>query len=525
MRAVIYARYSSDRQSPRSVADQIDVCRRHATIEGWQVVGVFADQEIGGAHILTREGVQQLLRVAEMQSTDIVLSEMLDRLSRSQSDVAHIYELLQWNGVQLVTLSEGLVTELHIGLSGTMGALHLKKLKEQTRRGLRARARDGLATTRPPYGYVANTVLDASGIALRGKRRIVEEEAEVVRRIYREYVDGQSLGAIGRSLVEDGIPAPAGRNWVRTTLHRVARGGVWGGILHHDAYVGRLVYGRCRVTHHPETGRRRDRLVDEAEWIVAQVPEWRILDDALWEEVQDRVEDQSRPRRGLGPRRRRPLTGTLQCGACGTRMEVRERDLYVCPERQRRGSACPRSVRAPVPWAEQALPERILAQLRAHPPDWEQRLQALRETDARQTRALRGSLTRAQAKTGHLLALVEAGTDGPEVRARIRAREDQIAALTQQITAAPQFPEVLPDDFHVRLLAHVEGLARAAQSGRGQGDAKNPALRALAALTTRCAVMPIAAGRGQRRARDLHLEITIDERACLAVDLEQETGP
>src|SRR4029434_3331129 len=74
---------------------------------------------------------------------DIVVAEALDRLSRDQEDVAHLYKHLTFAGVKLVTLSEGEITELHIGLSGAMGALYLKQLAEKTRRGQRGRVEKG----------------------------------------------------------------------------------------------------------------------------------------------------------------------------------------------------------------------------------------------------------------------------------------------------------------------------------------------------------------------------------------------
>lgn len=69
---------------------------------------------------------------------DIVLAESLYRLSRDQENVAGLYKLLQFKRIQLVTVGEGLVSELHIGLKGTMNALFIKDLAAKTRRGMRA---------------------------------------------------------------------------------------------------------------------------------------------------------------------------------------------------------------------------------------------------------------------------------------------------------------------------------------------------------------------------------------------------
>jgi hypothetical protein len=59
------------------------------------------------------------------------------RPSDDQADVAAIYKRLSFAGVQILTLSEGWIEELHVGLKGTMNQLFLKDLAAKTRRGLR----------------------------------------------------------------------------------------------------------------------------------------------------------------------------------------------------------------------------------------------------------------------------------------------------------------------------------------------------------------------------------------------------
>jgi len=113
-RVVIYARYSSDNQRDASIEDQIAVCRRYADRQGWTVVDWYADRAISGA---------SLLRPAGKGGFDMVFAEALDRLSRDQEDVAGIFKRLSFAGVKIVTLSEGEISPLHVGLKGTMNAL------------------------------------------------------------------------------------------------------------------------------------------------------------------------------------------------------------------------------------------------------------------------------------------------------------------------------------------------------------------------------------------------------------------
>jgi DNA invertase Pin-like site-specific DNA recombinase len=86
---------------------------------------------------LLRPGIQALLRDSLAGHFDIVLAEAMDRLSRDQEDVAGVFKRLTFANVKIVTLAEGEISELHVGLKGTMNALFLKDLADKTRRGLR----------------------------------------------------------------------------------------------------------------------------------------------------------------------------------------------------------------------------------------------------------------------------------------------------------------------------------------------------------------------------------------------------
>jgi DNA invertase Pin-like site-specific DNA recombinase len=127
-RIALYARYSSDTQSAASIEDQFRICREHAAREAWQVADTYHDAAVSGASVILRPGVQALLQDAQRGLFNVVLAEALDRVSRDQADVAMLFKHLRFAGVRIVTLSEGEITELHVGLKGTMNALFLKDL-------------------------------------------------------------------------------------------------------------------------------------------------------------------------------------------------------------------------------------------------------------------------------------------------------------------------------------------------------------------------------------------------------------
>ena len=148
---------------------------------------------------------------------EIVLAEALDRLSRDQADIASFYKRMRFADVQIVTLSEGEISDLHIGLKGTMNALFLKDLADKTRRGLRGRVEAGKSGGGNSYGYdVVRRVAD-DGTPQRGDRTINETEASIVRRIFNEYASGKSPRAIAKDLNSEHIAGPSGKGWGPST--------------------------------------------------------------------------------------------------------------------------------------------------------------------------------------------------------------------------------------------------------------------------------------------------------------------
>ena len=217
MRAVIYARYSTDLQREASIEDQVRICRQADRAGG---LGADCDlQRCGtsGASRL-RPGYQKLLEDARTGVFDVVVAEALDRLSRDQEDVAALYKQLRFQGIRLITLAEGEISELHVGLKGTMNALFLKDLALKVHRGLEGRVRRagqeaGSAMATTSSGNMTGAVIRSSG-----GRRINEAEATVVRRIFAEFATGRSPRAIAARLNGEHIAGPRGRPWSDTTI-------------------------------------------------------------------------------------------------------------------------------------------------------------------------------------------------------------------------------------------------------------------------------------------------------------------
>ena len=170
LRCALHARYSSDQQRAASIEDQFRICREHVGREGWKIAGAYKDSAISGDSVILRPDIQALLEDARRGAFEVVVAEALDRVSRDQADIAILYKHLRFEGVMIVTLLEGEINELHVGLKGTMNALFLKYLAAKTHRGLRGRVEQGRSGGRLCYGYDVVKSFDGSGNPVRGGR-------------------------------------------------------------------------------------------------------------------------------------------------------------------------------------------------------------------------------------------------------------------------------------------------------------------------------------------------------------------
>lgn len=343
MRAALYARYSSDNQRDASIEDQLRICRARAEREGWTVVDSYTDRAISGSSLL-RPGVQELIADGLKRRFDVILTELLDRLCRDQKDIAGLYKRMRFAGVSIITLSEGEVSELHIGLKGTMGALFIKDLADKTRRGLRGRIEDGKSGGGLCYGCDVVRQFDQAGEASRGERTINEAEANIVRRIFMDYLEGKSSRAIPMALNGEGVPGPQGSQWGPSTIHGNPKRGT--GTLNNELYIGKLVWNRLRYIKDPDAGKRVSRPNPESDWVIQDVPELRVVDQYIWDAVRGRQQKLANdPASGTSANflcdRRRPkhlFTGLIKCGCCGCGYSMISKHLLGCTNARNKGT-------------------------------------------------------------------------------------------------------------------------------------------------------------------------------------------
>ncbi|WCR18588.1 recombinase family protein [Paracoccus alcaliphilus] len=285
LRVAIYARFSTDKQRDASIEDQIDSCRDLAAREGWEVSATYHDRAISGASMF-RPGIEALQRDAKAGKFDIVLAEAMDRLSRKLADIAKFHERMEHLGIEIHTLTEGKVDAMLIGMKGTMNQILLRDIGVKTHRGQKGRVKDGKLAGGNAYGYDVLPPTQVNGKSEHGGRAINRTEAEVVRRICRDYAQGMSAGKIAEALNLEQIPGPRGGFWGASTILGNRERGT--GILNNELYIGRLVWNRLHFSKDPDTGKRNSRLNPENRVTSVPVPHLRIIDDVLWDQVKAR---------------------------------------------------------------------------------------------------------------------------------------------------------------------------------------------------------------------------------------------
>ncbi|KAB2792292.1 recombinase family protein [Brucella anthropi] len=476
MKVAIYARYSSDNQREASIADQFRMCRLRAEKEGWTVVEEYSDHAISGSSMIQRPGIQALIVDSTRGRFDMILAEALDRISRDQEDIAGIYKRMRYADVKMFTLSEGEISELHVGLKGTMNALFLKDLADKTRRGQRGRVEAGKSGGGNSYGYDVVKKFDANGEPIRGDRTINEAQAAVVRRIFRDYAAGKSAKTIAFALNRDHIPAPSGGDWGFSTINGNPKRG--NGILNNEMYVGKIVWNRQRFIKDPDTGKRQARPNPESEWVIQEAPELRILDDDLWNAVKARQGEMRTERDESGAAdvskmnyRRRPkylFSGLTRCACCGGGYSAISATLIGCSTARNKGT-CDNRVNI----RRDELESRVLNALRTRLVDPElfarfcevftKEMNRLRMEGRAGIASAEAEIARIDRELDTLLNLILKGGAADAINAKMVRLEQRKKELALFLAEAEEPPPLLHPSMALQYRARVQQLYEALQ--------------------------------------------------------------
>ena len=290
IRCAAYARISTDRQNPLSIEDQFRKCREFADRQGWAFAEAhaYSDEALSGAGT-DRPGLARLLRAALSTPAqfEAILVDDTSRLSRNKAAIETIFEKLNFAGVRLVAVSQGIDTQdeqadVLLTVHGLTDSLYIKELGKKTHRGLEGLFQRGFHTGGRCYGY--DIVPADKG---QSKTLIVNEaEAAVVRRVFEMAAAGNSLKTIAKTLNAERVPPPRPRRgrqhatWCPTAVREMLR---------RELYIGRVVWNRSRFIKAPGTNKRVRRARPEKEWQRADRPALAIVSPELWTAVQGRL--------------------------------------------------------------------------------------------------------------------------------------------------------------------------------------------------------------------------------------------
>lgn len=391
MRAIIYARYSSDRQREESIEDQIRVCSDWCASHGHEVVGVYSDKAMTGR---TDQRPQFLRMVEECSKADLCVVYKMDRFSRDKYDAAVYKRKMRDKGCRVVSATESVPDSpegvLMESLLEGMAAYYSANLAQNVKRGMEGNARKCLAQGYMVFGY---------DIADDGRYVVNESEARIVREMYSRYADGEPVASIKRDMDARGVRSrKTGRPLADSTVR---------GILESEKYIGVYSWGDIRIP--------------------GGMP--RIIDDELWEKARNRV---PLPRgMNVGKIQKYYLAGKVFCGDCGEPLHgvsAHSRGKTYRYYGSRKG--CPR-VRASL--LEQRCAEAVESLVR-DPERLSEVAHALADhmnakVDLSALDDMESRIIESESKKERLLDAVADGLPYPQVADRLSSLSDEIASM------------------------------------------------------------------------------------------------
>ncbi|MES3097567.1 recombinase family protein [Sphingomonas aerolata] len=536
--AVAYGRKSFDDPDERtsSVDDQQLFAQGYAERCGLEVIAFHGDDGITGA-TMERPGLQEVLKLITKGQVRNLIIEDVDRLSRDAEHLHYMVKLFRLHQVAVHTVVAGKVDDLVLAFKGIIGEQQRMRIAYTTRRGLRGKATRGGATGGRVLGYRrAVTGEDAQGREL-DQLEIDDEQAELVRRIFRLYAEGWSLKRICNALNADGIPSPRARErgkynagvWNPSTLSGDVTLGE--GILNNELYIGRRIFNRQTWVEVPNERRgfsRRPRLNPEAEWIIRDEPQLRIIDQLLWEQVKGRQAEARRARDAKFKLTGNPLAGAkrpthllsglVTCGACGAAFLATGAGRWRC--KGHRTGTCDNGSITTIELEARALAgirERLLtpAVIKRFAVLLQQELAAAAQAGNAERATAEHKLVEIRTRIANLVTQIEEDEDAPRaLTTRVKDLEAEERRLEEIIAATPASPVVrLPANYeslYTRAIAELD-THLASTDGASARQTIRP-------LIEKIVVQPGSARGGKRRPiqlyGDLYRMLAFAEEAC-----------
>lgn len=310
----IYCRVSTIEQAEEgySIDEQERLLRDWCNRMNYSVYKVYSDRGISGKDIKNRPALKELLKDAEERKFQMVISWKINRISRKLSDVLKIVDILEQNSISFNSYSEQFDNSTPAGkmqfqMMALIGEFERGTIAQNVKMGMCAKAKSGEWCGGRVLGYDLVPVENQEG-AKRKKNRLTinEKEAEAVRFIFNEYVNGKGYKAITNQLNKLSYKTKKGNDFSVGSIRE---------ILTNPVYIGKVRYN---VRQNWSEKRRRN---INANPIITDGIHEPIIEEGLWDKVQAIMESKKgKPSRIYDGEY--PLTGILKCPKCGAGMVI-----------------------------------------------------------------------------------------------------------------------------------------------------------------------------------------------------------
>lgn len=222
LKVAAYARVSTEQDEQQSSYEaQVDYYRKYIRSNPeWEFVGIYADEGITGTNTKKRDGFNSMINDAKAGKIDLILTKSISRFARNTVDTLQTVRELSALNIEVIFEKEGIRTldkqcEVMLTIMSSLAQEESRSISENVRWGMQKSMQDGNISL--PYkrflGYKKGD---------DGRPEIVPEEAEVVRDIYRMFLDGKTIRTIADELTRRGIKTPGGKdNWAVSTVKSI----------------------------------------------------------------------------------------------------------------------------------------------------------------------------------------------------------------------------------------------------------------------------------------------------------------
>lgn len=313
LRVAAYCRVSTDSEDQiNSYKSQVqyytDLIKSNSE---WSLAGIYADEAITGTQVTKREDFQRLINDCMNGDIDLIVTKSISRFARNTLDTLKYVRMLKEKGIAVFFEEENINTltmdgELLLVILSSVAQQEVENISANVKKGLKMKMQRGeLVGFQGCLGYDYHP--EDKTITVN------EEEAEIVRYIFKRYIEGAGGSVIARELQNLGYKTKRGSTtWAETTVI---------GIIKNEKYKGDILMGKT-FTLDPISKRRLDNFGEEDQFYVRDHHE-AIISEEVFDAAQEILKRRSKPRRlGTDGKREKfsrkyAFSCLLECGFCG----------------------------------------------------------------------------------------------------------------------------------------------------------------------------------------------------------------